>query len=142
MSILKLGLPKGSLQEPTFEIFKKAGYRIRLGDRSYIPSIDDNEIGYVDPDQPKWVDAFGRELPKRLGGVDVHARAGSAVVMNNCSYHCGTIRHTQRPRRTVHVRYRQPEPVDSRHAIKPPWNSVSEFVSALPRRPAIQHDAI
>lgn len=44
MNILKLGLPKGSLQEPTFDIFKKGGYRIRLGDRSYIPSIDDPEI--------------------------------------------------------------------------------------------------
>ena len=44
MNILKLGLPKGSLQEPTFEIFKKAGYRLRLGERSYIPGIDDSEI--------------------------------------------------------------------------------------------------
>ena len=44
MSVLKLGLPKGSLQEPTFEIFKKAGYRISLGSRSYIPTIDDPEI--------------------------------------------------------------------------------------------------
>ena len=44
MNTLKLGLPKGSLQEPTFDIFKKAGYRIRLRDRSYIPSIDDPEI--------------------------------------------------------------------------------------------------
>ncbi len=44
MNTLKLGLPKGSLQEPTFDIFKKAGYRIRLGERSYIPTIDDDEI--------------------------------------------------------------------------------------------------
>ncbi len=44
MNQIKLGLPKGSLQEPTFDIFKKAGYRIRLGDRSYFPSIDDTEI--------------------------------------------------------------------------------------------------
>lgn len=44
MSILKLGLPKGSLEEPTFQLFRKAGYRIRLTDRSYIPSIDDKEI--------------------------------------------------------------------------------------------------
>ena len=44
MSILKLGLPKGSLQEPTFDILKKAGYRVRLGERSYFPSIDDSEI--------------------------------------------------------------------------------------------------
>jgi len=44
MNILKLGLPKGSLQEPTFDIFKKAGYRLRFGERSYIPDIDDSEI--------------------------------------------------------------------------------------------------
>ena len=44
MSIVKLGLPKGSLQKPTFDIFKKAGYRVRLGERSYLPSIDDEEI--------------------------------------------------------------------------------------------------
>ena len=44
MSVLKLGLPKGSLQEPTFDLFRKAGYRITLGSRSYIPAIDDPEI--------------------------------------------------------------------------------------------------
>jgi len=44
MNKLKLGLPKGSLQEPTFDIFRKAGYRVRLGERSYIPSVDDEEI--------------------------------------------------------------------------------------------------
>ncbi len=44
MQTLKLGLPKGSLQEPTFDLFRKAGYRIRLGDRSYIPTIDDPRI--------------------------------------------------------------------------------------------------
>lgn len=96
--------------------------------------IHDSENGYVDPDQAKWVDAFGRELPKRLGGVDVHAPAGSAVLFNNSSYHCGTIRHTNRQRRTVHIRYRQSEPVESRHAIKPPWNSVAEFLASLPQR--------
>lgn len=44
MSQLILGLPKGSLQEATFAIFEKAGFRIRAGDRSYIPDIDDPEI--------------------------------------------------------------------------------------------------
>lgn len=44
MNQLKLGLPKGSLQEPTFDLFRKAGYRIRLTDRSYIPTIDDPEL--------------------------------------------------------------------------------------------------
>jgi ATP phosphoribosyltransferase len=44
MNLLKLGLPKGSLQEPTFDLFKKAGYRIRLSDRSYVPVLDDPEV--------------------------------------------------------------------------------------------------
>ena len=41
---LKLGLPKGSLQESTISIFEKAGHRIRMNERSYFPSIDDPEI--------------------------------------------------------------------------------------------------
>ena len=44
MNILKLGLPKGSLQEPTFDLFKKAGYRIRLNGRSYVPELGDPEL--------------------------------------------------------------------------------------------------
>lgn len=43
----KLGLPKGSLQESTFRIFKKAGYNITIGSRSYFPYIDDPEIEAV-----------------------------------------------------------------------------------------------
>lgn len=43
--ILKLGLPKGSLQESTFKMFKKAGFNVSLSnERSYFPSIDDPEI--------------------------------------------------------------------------------------------------
>ena len=44
MNILKLGLPKGSLQGPTIKLFEKAGYKITLRDRSYMPVIDDPEI--------------------------------------------------------------------------------------------------
>ncbi|HMP89804.1 MAG TPA: ATP phosphoribosyltransferase [Kiritimatiellia bacterium] len=39
-----LGLPKGSLQESTFSMMKKAGFTLRTGSRSYIPSVDDPEI--------------------------------------------------------------------------------------------------
>jgi len=42
--VLKIGLPKGSLQETTFKLFKNAGYTIKLLERSYVPSIDDPEI--------------------------------------------------------------------------------------------------
>lgn len=39
-----LGLPKGSLQESTFALFKRAGFTVTCSSRSYIPSIDDPEI--------------------------------------------------------------------------------------------------
>ncbi|MFA5383081.1 MAG: ATP phosphoribosyltransferase [Eubacteriales bacterium] len=42
--ILRLGLPKGSLQEATFILFKRAGFNIKLPDRSYYPVIDDPEL--------------------------------------------------------------------------------------------------
>jgi len=41
---IKLGLPKGSLQESTFKLFEKAGFKIRKTSRSYFPTIDDAEI--------------------------------------------------------------------------------------------------
>lgn len=41
---LKLGIPKGSLQESTFELFAKAGYKIKVSSRSYFPTINDDEI--------------------------------------------------------------------------------------------------
>src|SRR5437764_1040155 len=42
--VLKLGLPAGSLQEATAELFRKAGYKITFASRSYYPGIDDPEI--------------------------------------------------------------------------------------------------
>ena len=42
--VLKLGLPKGSLQESTFTLFQKAGYNITVSSRSYYPAIEDDEI--------------------------------------------------------------------------------------------------
>jgi ATP phosphoribosyltransferase len=44
MSRLKLGIPKGSLQDSTIELLGKAGWRVSLNSRSYFPSIDDPEI--------------------------------------------------------------------------------------------------
>jgi len=41
---LRLGLPKGSLQESTLKLFRKAGYHITVSSRSYYPSFDDPEI--------------------------------------------------------------------------------------------------
>ena len=44
MPQLKLGLPKGSLQDATFDLLKKAGYAFSVRDRSYFPSTDDDEL--------------------------------------------------------------------------------------------------
>jgi ATP phosphoribosyltransferase len=41
---LKLGIPAGSLQEATGELFRKAGYKITFASRSYYPNMDDPEI--------------------------------------------------------------------------------------------------
>jgi ATP phosphoribosyltransferase len=41
---LMFGLPKGSLQDATFRLFKKAGYNVTVGSRSYFPSIDDDQM--------------------------------------------------------------------------------------------------
>jgi ATP phosphoribosyltransferase len=45
--VLKIGFPKGSLQEATFRILKKAGFDISVGSRSYFPSINDIELDPV-----------------------------------------------------------------------------------------------
>ena len=42
--ILKLGIPKGSLQESTIKIFKEAGYDIKVRERNYYPTVDDPEL--------------------------------------------------------------------------------------------------
>jgi ATP phosphoribosyltransferase len=44
MSLLRLGIPKGSLQEASLQLFRRAGYEINVNPRSYFPSIDDEEI--------------------------------------------------------------------------------------------------
>ena len=44
MSVLKLGIPKGSLQDATIALFERAGWRIYASGRSYFPTIDDVEI--------------------------------------------------------------------------------------------------
>mgnify|MGYP005836582371 CR=1 FL=1 len=41
---LKLGLPKGSLERATIELFKNAGWNIKVSSRNYFPTIDDEEI--------------------------------------------------------------------------------------------------
>ena len=44
MNELKLGIPKGSLEKATIELFEKSGWRIKLSSRNYFPEIDDQEM--------------------------------------------------------------------------------------------------
>jgi ATP phosphoribosyltransferase len=44
MSLLKLGIPKGSLQHATIDLLARAGWKITLSSRSYVPTIDDGEM--------------------------------------------------------------------------------------------------
>ena len=44
MNPIKLGLPKGSLQDSTFALMKKAGWNFKVGSRSYMPAVDDPDI--------------------------------------------------------------------------------------------------
>lgn len=44
MSLLKMGIPKGSLQEATIDLLARAGWKVTLSSRSYVPAIDDPEM--------------------------------------------------------------------------------------------------
>ncbi len=44
MSVLKIGIPKGSLEKATIELFDKSGWQIRLKSRNYFPEVDDPEL--------------------------------------------------------------------------------------------------
>ena len=44
MNMLKVGIPKGSLESATIELFKKSGWKISVSSRSYFPIVDDEEV--------------------------------------------------------------------------------------------------
>ena len=101
MKELKIGFPSGSLQESTFDLFVRAGYRVRLTPRSYVPDIDDPQLaglmfraqeiaqyvarGVVD------VGLTGRDwIPRKRGRGDRSRRAdlqqehGAAPALGHC----------------------------------------------------------
>lgn len=80
MKKLHLGLPKGSLQEATIEMMKKAGYTVHVSPRSYYPSIDDDEISIrlIRPqDMSRYVEKG--IIDAGLTGADWVREAGSDV---------------------------------------------------------------
>ena len=78
---LKIGLPKGSLQDSTFSMLKKAGWDFRVSSRSYVPSCDDEEIDalLVRPQEiPRYVE--DGILDAGLTGKDWIVDCGSDLV--------------------------------------------------------------
>ena len=80
MSRLKLGVPKGSLQDSTVELFAKAGWRISVSSRSYFPAIDDPEIECMlvrAQEMPRYVESGA--LDAGLTGKDWIMETGAEV---------------------------------------------------------------
>ena len=78
---LKIGFPKGSLQEATFSILKKAGWEFQVNSRSYMPSSDDEEIDalLVRPQEiPRYVE--DGILDAGLTGKDWIESSGADVI--------------------------------------------------------------
>jgi ATP phosphoribosyltransferase len=75
--MLKIGLPKGSLQESTLNMFKKAGYSINISSRSYKPSIDDTNI--------ECLLIRAQEIPRYVekGIIDIGLTGMDWVIENN-----------------------------------------------------------
>ena len=75
--MLKIGLPKGSLQDSTLNMFKKAGYSINISSRSYKPSIDDSNI--------ECLLIRAQEIPRYVekGIIDIGLTGMDWVIENN-----------------------------------------------------------
>jgi len=82
--LLKLGIPKGSLQDSTIKIFREAGYDIRVRERNYYPSVDDPELECMlirAQEMARYVE--GGELDCGLTGLD-WIRENRADVVEVC----------------------------------------------------------
>lgn len=81
MSKLKLGIPKGSLQETTIYLLKKAGFNVRAKERSYYPDIDDPEIECMlirAQEMPRYVETG--ILDVGITGIDWVYESGRKVI--------------------------------------------------------------
>ncbi len=79
-TLIRLGLPKGSLQESTFDLFGRAGFAISVGSRSYYPRVDDPEIEAVlirAQEIPRYVEQGA--IDAGITGLDWLKESGAAV---------------------------------------------------------------
>jgi ATP phosphoribosyltransferase len=81
MKQLKFGIPKGSLQETTIYLLKKAGFSVRTTSRSYYPEIDDAELSCMlirAQEMPRYVESGVLDLG--ITGSDWVAESGRKVI--------------------------------------------------------------
>ena len=97
------------------------------------PLVIDDEATDAPRSWVEWRDYLGRPATRRPGTVAIHAPRGSCILFNNCSWHACTVRRTEHTRRTLHLRFRNPEPLDSAHGISG-FSTVAEFAASLPPR--------
>lgn len=98
---LKVGIPKGSLENATIELFKKSGWKITTSSRSYFPSIDDAELSCVlvrAQEMPRFVE--NGTIDVALTGKDwILENNSDVMVVSNLVYS----KATQKPARWVLV---------------------------------------
>lgn len=79
--LLRIGIPKGSLQDSTVDLFERAGYNLRLSERSYFPSIDDPDF------QPIMFRAQEMSRYVEDGVIDVGITGYDWIVENDSDVH-------------------------------------------------------
>jgi ATP phosphoribosyltransferase len=98
---LKIGIPKGSLENATIELFRKSGWKITTSSRSYFPGIDDEELSCAL--------VRAQEMPRFVenGTIDVALTGKDWIMENNSDVHvvCDLIysKATAQPARWVLV---------------------------------------
>jgi ATP phosphoribosyltransferase len=78
---LKIGIPKGSLENATIELFRKSGWKITTSSRSYFPGIDDDELSCAL--------VRAQEMPRFVenGTIDVALTGKDWIMENNADVH-------------------------------------------------------
>lgn len=94
MGALKLGIPKGSLENATIKLFRKSGWRISVGTRSYFPNIDDEELScrLIRAQEMSWHVESGA-IDVGITGIDwIKENESEVVVVQDLIYSKSTLK--------------------------------------------------
>jgi len=94
MKKLKLGIPKGSLENATIELFRKSGWKISIGSRSYFPNVDDEELAcrLIRAQEMSW-HVEGGTIDLGITGIDwIKENKSDVVVVQDLIYSKSTLK--------------------------------------------------